>query len=405
MPSQKTSWLIIGLLSIGSSAILTQTTSAIEPTPEKAPAGTAKPADPIQKAEYTPGKGFQVNGKPFFPIMLYSAKTSPEELAEFHKQNFNVLTVNKPEDAKNAAEGGFYLAQHAYAKAPTQLQATLFGIAVDSPNISYKKDTIAKTREDLAKVQKLIPDRPVFNAVGYWYNPQDIDNEASAVEKNLIPEKAQYEDVINAIDVSALYLYPVPYQPISTVGDAVVRAKKASEGKKAVVPILQLFTWAEKNRYPSPDELRGMVYLALAAGADGIGYYDYSYVTGKKGTNIAAEQPELWKTAGRVNRELAQFFQITQGAAQVPLPDQKGVFARAWKTADGYLVLAANATDEKKTVDIAKLAQGKKTKPDCLAYIPKGADDAKPQIRMPQSLGEVNPREVWAFIITDAKAK
>jgi hypothetical protein len=406
MLANKTSSVhLLGALSLACVAVMAAPALAAEPAPTAAIAPAGVGQAPIEKAAFVPGQGFQVNGKPFFPIMLYSAKTSPAELAEFRAKGYNVLTVNKAEDAKNAAEAGFYIAQHAYPKTPpTQLQATLFGIAMDSPNVNYKKDTLAKTQEDLAKVQKMIPDRPVFNAIGYWYNPADIDNEASAVSKNLLPEKAHYEDIINTIDVSAPYLYPVPYQSVTTVGDAVARARKASGGKKAVLPVLQMFTWDVKDRYPTTDELRAMVWLAVAAGADGIGYYDYSYVTGKKNTNIAAEQPDLWKQAGRLNRELARFFETVNGGADVAIPQQEGVFTRAWKVGDGYVVIAANTTDEKKTIDIAALAKGKKVKPDALAYIPKGTDPV-PKSPLPLTAGQANPREVVAFLIGDVIMK
>src|ERR1044072_4612675 len=97
---------------------------------------------------------------------------------------------------------------------------------------------------------------------------------------------AVYEDLVTAIDVSAPYLYPVPYQPISSVGDAVARARKASGGEKPILPVLQLFVWDAKDPYPTPAELLCMAFLCLVEGAHGIGYYSYGSVTGRPRTSI-----------------------------------------------------------------------------------------------------------------------
>ncbi len=351
MLSQTSSRLVLSALVLGLSSLVTFPAFAVDPAPATQPAG--KKAAPIKSATFVPGQGFQVNSKPFFPVMLYSAKTSPEELAEFHKQGYNVLTVNKPEDAEKAWGAGFYLAQHAYPKKPpTQVEGTLFGIGMDSPMLNFKKDPIAQSKEDLEKVQKLLPDRPVFHAIGYWVN------EPEGVEKNVLPSAAQYDDLVNTIDVSAPYLYPVPYQPISTVGDAVARARKASAGKKAILPILQLFTWDKDLRYPTPAELREMVWLAVAAGADGIGYYDYSYVSGKKDTNIAKEQPELWKTAGSINADLNFFASKIAGLKEVtptatlkePKPGQATI--RQWGSDKKGALLLVNTGEEPVTAGL-----------------------------------------------------
>ena len=84
----------------------------------------------------------------------------------------------------------------------------------------------------------------------------------------------------------------MPYQPVASVGDAVARARAAGEGKKPVLAVLQLFAWKAKDRYPTPQELRCMAFLALVEGAGGIGYYSYGSVTGQPKTTIAEAQPQ-----------------------------------------------------------------------------------------------------------------
>lgn len=240
---------------------------------------------------------FRVNGKPFFPIVLYDAPTDDRTLRELREHGFNVLVV----DAKTSAslpEKGLYGACHADGKV-ADLSGAFLALGADSPALTFKTDLLKQVREANARTAALVPGRPVMNAIGYW------EDEPTGVVKGRLPSKAVYEDLVAAIDVAAPYLYPVPYQPISSVGDAVARARKGSGGKKPVLPILQLFVWDAKDRYPTPAELRSMAFLAVVEGAHGIGYYSYGAVTGRPKTTIAQAQPELWKSVKGLNRDLA----------------------------------------------------------------------------------------------------
>jgi hypothetical protein len=185
-----------------------------------------------------------------------------------------------------------------------------------------------------------------MNAIGYW------EDEPTGVYANKVPSKERYEELVKVLAVSAPYLYPIPYQPVRSVGEAVERANTASGGKKPLLPILQLFTWQTKDRYPTPDELRCMVYLSLIHGADGIGYYSYSNVTGKKGTNIAKEQPELWQAVKQINSEIAEMRPLLLETNKVSVVLQEGVPEvefRALGGSGGTLLLLANAASVAKT--------------------------------------------------------
>jgi hypothetical protein len=252
---------------------------------------------PIETVDYDQRGAFRVNGKPFFPIALYDAPLDDRTLRELRDFGFNVLAS----DAKSCAAlpaKGFYGAAHADNKIDN-MTGVLLGLGADSPALIFKKDLLKQVAEANAKTRAAVPGRPIMNAIGYW------ENEPAGVVKGKLPSKAVYEDLVVAIDVSAPYLYPVPYQPISSVGDAVARARRASAGKKPVLPALQIFVWEAKDRYPTPAELRSMAFLALVEGAHGIGYYSYGSVTGRPKTTIAAAQPELWKSVKKLNHDIA----------------------------------------------------------------------------------------------------
>ena len=90
-----------------------------------------------------------------------------------------------------------------------------------------------------------------------------------------------YRDLPDAIAVD---FYPVPWAPLSQFGKEMKLARYAFE-PKPYYAILQAFDWSafpdfidttETLRAPSYDELRCMVYMALAQRAQGLFFYTYS---------------------------------------------------------------------------------------------------------------------------------
>jgi hypothetical protein len=310
------------------------------------PAQAALP--PIKTVDYDQRGAFRVNGKPFFPIALYDAPLDDRTLRELRAFGFNVLVC----DAKSCASlpaKGFYGAAHADKKID-DLSSVFLGVGADSPALIFKKDLLKQVAEANAKTSAAVPGRPIMNAIGYW------ENEPAGVVMGKLPSKAVYEDLVAAIDVSAPYLYPVPYQPVKSVGDAVARARTASHGKKPVLPVLQIFVWEATDRYPTPAELRSMAFLALVEGAHGIGYYSYGSVTGRPKTTIAVAQPELWKSVQKLNHDIADIGpRLLSGTAANDLTLGKGTPAVKMKLVrekSGVLAVIVNSAATRQEVKL-----------------------------------------------------
>src|SRR5690348_9979017 len=94
------------LLMISSGATLCAQKPAVD-----APAATKHVLAPIEKAGYDSEGLFRVNGKPFFPILLYDAPTDDATLAELRDFGFNTLTC-KSDEAATLRGRGFYAAVH-----------------------------------------------------------------------------------------------------------------------------------------------------------------------------------------------------------------------------------------------------------------------------------------------------
>jgi hypothetical protein len=303
---------------------------------------------PIETAVSDERGRIVVNGTPFFPILLYDVPTDAESLKRIHDHGFNMVTVSRTDEAAVAREAGMYSAAH--GRKIDRFDSILFGIGMDSPVLNLKPPLLDNLKADLEKVRQAFPNRPVMHAIGYWLD------EPAGVIANTLPPSEKYEAVVQAIDVSAPYLYPVPYQPIRSVGEAVGRASAASQGKKPLVPILQIFTWTAQDRYPTAAELKCMVYLSLIHGARGIGFYSYKHVTGKKEVTFEQDQPEIWTSLKDVNTELTQIGPFLLDAApdaSVTLKEGgQGAEISAVTRAGSRLILLANPTDAAREVTL-----------------------------------------------------
>src|ERR1041384_3778259 len=54
-----------------------------------------------------------VNGKPFFPILMYDVPTDAESLKMFREHGFNTLTASKRDEIDRLLANGLYAAVHA----------------------------------------------------------------------------------------------------------------------------------------------------------------------------------------------------------------------------------------------------------------------------------------------------
>ena len=171
------------------------------------------------------------------------------------------------------------------------------GIGMDSPALHIKKDLLKKVAQANAQTSASLPGRPIMNAIGFW------EDEPAGVVMGKLPSRAVYEDLVSAIDVSAPYLYPVPDQPLSSVGDAVARARSPPAARSLSCRSCSSLPGNRQTviqRRPNC----AMAFLAPVEGATNrllllrLGHRPAQTV-------IAAAQPELWKSVKKLNQDLS----------------------------------------------------------------------------------------------------
>ena len=305
---------------------------------------------PIKAVTHNERGFLAVDGKPFFPILLYADGVDDASLQKYRDAGINTLTVHNADIAAKLPAKGLYGAVHA-SKKMDDASGVLILLSTDSPVLVFKENPIEKTKAANASARALCPDRPTLNAIGYWLN------EPEGVIKNTLPGKDKYEDLVGAIDIAGPYLYPVPYQPVGTVGDAVSRARDATKGTKPLLPILQLFQWEKATRHATATELRCMVYLSLIEGATGIGYFHYNSV--KDPAKSDPEALKAWESLAQLNKEVAEIGgKLMSGTKNTRIQAAKndGVKWLAINDKDAgasnLLVLLANPGDKEATITL-----------------------------------------------------
>jgi hypothetical protein len=145
------------------------------------------------------------------------------------------------------------------------------------------------------------PEPGVLDRVQQGYHlVRELDPDHPTITVHVSPEAgarfAPYTDIF-AVDP-----YPVPNLPLSVVWSHVSRSRVVVGPQKPVWAVIQAFAQSgprRPSRYPTPVELRNMVYQAIVAGATGIMYFSYAWEG-----NLEDRDPALWAALGPINREL-----------------------------------------------------------------------------------------------------
>ncbi len=121
---------------------------------------------PIETAASDERGRITVNGRPFFPILMYDVPIDADSLRMFREHGFNVLSAGA-EDAETLRKHGFYAAAH------RRFAMDLTGRRVirrrmDSPALYWKDDLLQKAKADLAKMQQVFPSPPDLPRHRYW---------------------------------------------------------------------------------------------------------------------------------------------------------------------------------------------------------------------------------------------
>lgn len=272
---------------------------------------------PVSSQVTLRGDGFvEVDGKPFFPIGIFSIKPQP--------QNGN--SIDKAFD--QLADAGFNLA-HTYL---WKREDPLMREYLESSERHGIRLLLNPARQE-----NTIPVDCQRKNILAWYLADDTSRHWTPDELrmrsglcraldgglNLTAQadslgaggRTRYFDYISCTDVFLPELYTVcAKEPIGNevpfVGSqmkAIYRELKEKGAVKSIWALLQHFSgWGGWERYPTRQEQRAMSYLAIVRGAHGLMWYTYGDTHSEKTPGFGAiHSEESWNDLKAVTRELA----------------------------------------------------------------------------------------------------
>ncbi|MDX9867581.1 MAG: hypothetical protein RBT78_06615 [Kiritimatiellia bacterium] len=285
-----------------------------------------------------------VNGRPLFPLMLYHARS--EDFPLIRRLGFNLLS------------NGYNL-RH-LARRGKDRASDLQALWLESAEIARTNGLLVMANANtphnhLAHIPH-IQDHPAL-AVWYAFDEPWGDltklQESYNIVKLLTPDKpvlivqnnfSRLQETAQGADIVGCDPYPIPSVSLRSVADATRATVQASAGRKPSWTVIPQYA----TKIPTVRELRCMAYLALTAGADGIGLYAWDDRDREGKGWYTGDHPQAVETLRAVFGELRDLSPIllAPNGEHAPrfIPDNRALHACV-KTAGGkrYLLLANDA--------------------------------------------------------------
>jgi len=158
-------------------------------------------------------------------------------------------------------------------------------------------------------------------------------------------------------DVIQMQSYPVGTEPIDEVYKDMRRTiRSADYYHKPVVIDLQVFNWQitghDWGRWPTPEEIDLMSYLAIAAGVKGIMYYSYADHMADPNSTMPVTQPERWQAMCRAAREIRYLDQVYLHGQHHTEHPAKHLYQATWQYNNSLYLMVIN-TSESDTHEVA----------------------------------------------------
>ena len=312
-----------------------------------------------------------LNGQPFFPFGLYPRllnwqRTTAEKLTDLQVQRqagFNVAHIAMAGDGQDeqfqyAAANGLYL----YASEP-------FGptIVATAPYLSQQAALFAYEICD-----------DCDNGRFSYAQLQQVNNDVKAIDQNHLTyltltgytqvRRDSAAEWMQIGDSGSPQVYPItpladapnpPEGPLYQSYQKMLTYQRAGEEAVPVRPVFftgQAFVWdtifnpalVDPNaRYPTPAELRNMVYGGVIAGASGVSVYNYH-------PGLVNTQPALWGELQALNADMQTISgPLLDGSLRRMFTGNPFVAASSWTFEGELYVLVANlSTDAAQNIDL-----------------------------------------------------
>ncbi|MGI8964844.1 MAG: hypothetical protein ACR2H1_02015 [Limisphaerales bacterium] len=276
-------------------------------------------------------KGYaHVNGKPFFPIGIYTYQLDRTMLVQLKEAGFNTVVA------------GFRIDQLAMID-----QAGMKAICINGPEwraIAIKSPALlgwylmdepesGKTVKEVLAAYKQLKESDPAHPIGLVHSMF----EAISIFRD-------------CADFTMPDIYPVTAKrdaQLSVVAKYVDETRSIHGGSRPCWPFIQIFggpdvdggKWAQ----PSPEEARCMAFLALAHQATGLLYFSYWPQGG-----------ETWRSMSALNRDVQRLvpWLVADGTEEEATSSKPAVHLRARRIGNEYMIIAVNPGPERVTAKL-----------------------------------------------------
>ena len=305
-----------------------------------------------------------VDGKPFFPLGLYTSNANEEDLKVIANSPFNcIMPYGPPKDIEGmdkVSENGLKI---------------IYSIKDAFPGTKYCPADV-KTDEDaeafVARKVSTFANHPALLA---WYindeRPLSMLDKLIA-RQNLLErldpnhptwvvlyQYTQIADYLGSFDVIGTDPYPIPGKGAYEAARWTQSTVAGSFSHHAVWQVPQIFNWANyrkgpgsgKERKPTLAEIKCMFWLCIANGANGL--IPYSYYDLKKPTNgVPFEEAwaEVCEAAAMVKEQIPVLLSVEQPITATT--EAEMVDTRVWRHEGADYVLVVNGNTKPVDVEV-----------------------------------------------------
>ena len=266
-----------------------------------------------------------VDGEPFFPLGCYFGGVSEKDLAIYADSAFNCLMPYASISREDLDR-----CQKSNIKVIYSVKDNFKTLAVKSvqEGIDRTCQTVEKLKDHPAIIAWYINDELPLTMLRELTDRRDLLERLDPGRPTWVV-LYQVNDVrsyIPTFDVIGTDPYPIPNHSASHAGDGAVKTNRAVFGLHALWQVPQIFDWAsykktdeekKANRPPTLEEMRGMFWMHIAAGANGLVAYSWSDLwrmdkTVAEGGRALVREPfeQRWAEVKTVAAEVAEFFPV-----------------------------------------------------------------------------------------------
>jgi len=273
------------------------------------------------KVDFDAAGTVRVDGKPFFPIGIFTYELNGTVMAEIHEQGFNtIINGFRPDQLDYIRDHGLMavcFTSDEWVAAAKDHPALLAWYLTDEPE--SRGFSPESERERYLKLKATDPHHPI------------------GLCHFLFESLTKYKD---ACDFTMTDVYPITANrdvPVENVGIHIDEARRVHGPGWPNWAYIQIFggpdTDGGKWAQPLPHEIRCMTFIALAHRATGILYFSYW-----------PKDPRAWAATGKLNRELQRMvpYLAAEGEELGANSDLPEVHVRARKTVHGGIVVVVN---------------------------------------------------------------